>query len=150
MKISELRRGVNRPAQAAVHADSSSKPPVQSAFREVMHDIDRSNCAERLSRMSEDIVKQGEVLAARYDIAELKRYKRMLTEFLSEAVRYAFEFNKHTTRDGNGRHHAYTIVKRINEKLEKMTQDVLTGQAEQIQLIADINDINGMLVDLLA
>ena len=150
MKISELRRGVNQPPQAAVHADVSSKPASQSAFRDVLHGVDRSNRAEYLSRMSEDIVRQGEVLAARYDIAELKRYKGMLTEFLTEAIRYSYEFNKRSSRDGHGRHHVYVIVKRINEKLEKMTQDILNGQADQIQLMADINDINGMLVDLWA
>jgi hypothetical protein len=150
MKISEVNRGVQRPAKAAPMGDPHVKVPERGAFREVMHGIDRSNATEILTKMSKDIVKQGEVLAQRYDIAELKRYKKMLCEFMAEAVRWSFEFSKRSTRDGRGRHHIYAIVKRINDKLEKITQDILSQQAEQIQLIADISDINGMLVDLLA
>jgi uncharacterized protein YaaR (DUF327 family) len=150
MKISELNRGVQRPAQAVPIGDPHVKAPQRSAFRDVMNGIDRSNAMEILTKMSQDIVKQGEVLAQRYDIEELKRYKRMLSEFMAEAVRHSYEFSKRPTRDGRGRHHVYAIVKRINEKLEKITQDILSQQVEQIQLIADISDINGMLVDLLA
>ena len=150
MKIGELNRGIQRPVPSAPMADAPVASSQRSAFLDVMQGINRSNATEVLTRMSQDIVKQGEILAQRYDIAELKRYKRMLTEFLSEAVRYSYEFNKRQTRDGRGRHHVYAIVKRINEKLEKITQDILREQVEQIQLIADINDIHGMLVDLLA
>jgi len=150
MKISELNRGVQRPAPAIPTGDPHIKAPQQGAFREVMHGVDRSNATEILTKMSQDIVKQGEVLAQRYDIAELKRYKQMLAKFMSEAVRWSYEFSKRPTRDGRGRHHVYAIVKRVNEKLEKITQDILSQQVEQIQLIADISDINGMLVDLLA
>jgi uncharacterized protein YaaR (DUF327 family) len=42
------------------------------------------------------------------------------------------------------------VVKRIDEKLEKITNDILGSQVDQIQLIADISDINGMLLDLMA
>jgi hypothetical protein len=150
MKIGDFNRGVQSPVKPAKAADSKVAAPQRGAFREVMHGLNRSNATDILTKMSQDILKQGEVLAQRYDIAELKRYKRMLGEFLSEAVRYSYEFNKRSTRDGRGRHHVYAIVKRINEKLEKITQDILSQQAEQIQLIADISDINGMLVDLLA
>jgi hypothetical protein len=150
MKIGDFNRGVQRPVQPSPSADTRVTATQQGAFREVMHGLDRSNATDILTKMSQDIIKQGEILAQRYDISELKRYKRMLCEFLSEAVRYSYEFNKRSTRDGRGRHHVYAIVKRINEKLEKITQDILSQQAEQIQLIADISDINGMLVDLLA
>lgn len=150
MKISELNRGVQRPTTATPIGDNVVKAPQQGGFREVMQGIDRSNCTEMLTKMSQDIIRQGELLAQRYDIAELKRYKRMLTEFMQEAVRFSYEFNKRPTRDGRGRHHVYATVKRINEKLEKITQDILSQQIDTIQLIADISDINGMLVDLLA
>ncbi|MDR1693164.1 MAG: YaaR family protein [Oscillospiraceae bacterium] len=122
----------------------------QSRFMEVMDGINQSNCAEMLTAMSEEILRQGEVLARRYDIAELKRYKKLITEFMQEAVRFTYEFKKRSTRDGRGRHHMYAIIRRVNERLEKMTQDILSRQTDQLQLMADIDDIHGMLVDLFA
>jgi hypothetical protein len=150
MKISELNRNIQRPAPSAPAADLSVKAAQQGIFRDMMKGIDRSNAHEILSKMSHDIVKQGEILSQRYDIAELKRYKQMLAEFIAEAVQHSYEFDKRPTRDGRGRHHVYAVIKRINEKLEGITQDILSSQVDQIKLIADISDINGMLVDLLA
>ncbi len=147
MKISELNRGVNRPIPAG-----SSPGPVQAApqsrFMEVMNGINQSNCAEMLTAMSTEILRQGEILARRYDIAELKRYKKLITEFMQEAVRFTYEFKKRSTRDNRGRHRMYAIIRCVNEKLEKMTQDILSQQVDQLQLMADIDDIHGMLVDL--
>ncbi|MCL2003900.1 MAG: YaaR family protein [Oscillospiraceae bacterium] len=150
MKISEFNRGVRPSAQPAPVGEPHIEAPRQGAFREVMRGIDHANASEVLTQLSRDIVRQGEVLAQRYDIAELKRYKKMLAEFMAEAVRFSYEFSKRPSRDGRGRHHIYAVVKRIDEKLEKITRDILGNQVDQIQLIADISDINGMLVDLLA
>jgi hypothetical protein len=150
MKISNLNRGVRPATHPTPAGDPHVKAPQKGIFHEIMHDIDRSNAADVLTKMSGDIARQGELLAQRYDITELKRYKQMLAEFMAEAVRFSFEFSKRPTRDGRGRHHVYAVVKRIDEKLEKITQDILGNQVDQIQLVADINDINGMLVDLLA
>ncbi|MDR1668822.1 MAG: YaaR family protein [Oscillospiraceae bacterium] len=149
MKISELNRGLSRPISpgASVGAVQAAPP---SRFMEVMNGINQSNCTEALSAMGEEILRQGEVLARRYDIAELKRYKKLIAEFMQEAVRFTYEFKKRSTRDGRGRHHMYAIIRCVNEKLEKMTQDILSQQVDQLQLMADIEDIHGMLVDLLA
>jgi hypothetical protein len=150
MKISDFNRGVRPPTHPTPAGDPHVKAPQQGAFDRVMKDADRSGANDILTKLSQEIVKQGEVLAQRYDIAELKRYKQMLSEFMAESVRFSYEFSKRPTRDGRGRHHVYATVKRIDEKLEKITQDILGQQVDQIQLIADISDINGMLVDLLA
>jgi hypothetical protein len=150
MKISEFNRGVRPPTHPTPVGDPHVKTPQQGVFSRAMQDAERSNASELLNRLSGDIIKQGEVLAQRYDIAELKRYKQMLAEFMAEAVSASYEFSKRPTRDGRGRHHVYATVKKIDEKLEKITQDILGQQVDQIRLIADISDINGMLVDLLA
>lgn len=122
----------------------------KNPFKEVMSDINRGNSYEKLNAMSEDILRQGEVLARRCDISEMKRYKLLLQTFMEEAVRYCYEFNKKPSRDGRGRHHVYAVIKKINEKLEKMTQEILEKSTDAIQLMADIDDINGLLVDLMA
>jgi hypothetical protein len=150
MKIGDFNRGVRPPTHPTPAGDPHVKAPRQGAFGRVMQDADRSGANEILTKLSLNVARQGEVLAQRYDIAELKRYKQMLAEFMTEAVRFSYEFSKRPSRDGRGRHHVYAVVKKIDEKLEKITQDILGQQVDQIQLIADINDINGMLVDLLA
>ena len=122
----------------------------RTSFREAMTDVNRGNAYQKLSEMSAAIEKQGQLAAQRCDIMELKRYKQMLAEFMSEAVRYAFEFKKQSSRDARGRNRIYAIIKRVNEKLEKLTQEILDGQTETLALMAEMNEIHGMLIDMLA
>jgi uncharacterized protein YaaR (DUF327 family) len=43
----------------------------------------------------------------------------------------------------------YAVVKRINQKLDEMTAEVLREQTDNIRLLSIVDDIRGMLVDLL-
>lgn len=149
MKISDLS-SLNRPVQHPQSAEVRQQPTQKNVFANIVSDMTRQNCNEKLANMSADIVRQGEILGQRKDIMELKRYKRMLSEFMQEIVRFTYELRKNPGRDGRGRHRMYAIIKTINEKLDKMTKEILEEQADTLQLMADIEDINGMLLDLLA
>ncbi len=43
----------------------------------------------------------------------------------------------------------YTLVSVIDEKLDKLAADVLLNQKEQLSILKRIDEINGLIVDLL-
>ncbi|MCL2081675.1 MAG: YaaR family protein [Oscillospiraceae bacterium] len=147
MKISDFAAPGRTPSLPQVSEIKQALQP-KPIFSDVIDGISRQNCNQKLLEMSREIFRQGQVLSERYDIADLKRYKRMLSEFMSEAVKFCYEFRKNNSRDRNGRHKMYAIVKKINQKLEKLTENILSQQVDAIQLIADIDEINGMVLDL--
>lgn len=136
-----------------VRAGAAPEPknaPVSNApsFRAAMEGINRQNAEQMLSDFSARITQQGQILGQRCDIVELKRFKEMITEYLNEAVRFMYEFKKQSTFDARGRHRLYAMIKKINDKLEKMTQDVLGGQAGSLELLDAIDEVRGLLVDI--
>ena len=44
---------------------------------------------------------------------------------------------------------SYTLIKVVNEKLDSLASDILYNQREQIKMAAKIDDIKGLLVDVL-
>lgn len=44
---------------------------------------------------------------------------------------------------------SYTLVKVVNEKLDSLASDILYNQKEQLRMAAKIDDIKGLLVDVL-
>jgi len=148
MKISEIKN-LNRPMPVTQGVERREGGSQKQAFERHMSGIDKNNYMEKLGALSEGIAKQGETVAKRCDIIELKRYREMITEFMNEAVRFAFEFKKQSTLDARGRHRMYALIKRINQKLEELTKKVLEGEADNISLMNSIDEIRGMLVDLL-
>ena len=121
--------------------------PVPS-FRAAMQGVNQQNAEQVLKDLSERVARQGDILGRRCDILEMKRYREMITEYLNEAVRYMYEFKKQSTFDARGRHRLYSMIKKINEKLEKMTQEILSGQIENLHLMDAIDEVKGLLVDI--
>lgn len=104
---------------------------------------------EILKQMAKDIEKQGERLAEHVDISELKVYKKLVSEFLNEAVRSSTRFQKESFLDRRGRHRVYAIIKSINENLDKLTQEVLQAERNHLTILGRIEDIRGLILDLI-
>ena len=106
------------------------------------------NQDEELKKKALEIEKQGKHLSEHVDISELKTYKRMVMEFLDEAVRCSGRFSKESFLDRRGRHRVFATVKTINEKLEQLTSDVLSSEKDNLTILGKIEDIRGLVLDL--
>jgi uncharacterized protein YaaR (DUF327 family) len=104
----------------------------------------------RLKNLLERIDMQAQKLSERLDIAELKRYRSLVTEFLDVSVRHSSEYKREHTLDARGRHRIFGIVKKIDEELEMLTREVLKEQKDYIGVLAKLEDIRGLLVDIIA
>lgn len=107
------------------------------------------NLDEMLQQMAQDIIKQGERLGEKVDIADLKAYKRLISEFLDESVRGFAKFSRENFMDRRGRHRIYTSVKKINENLEELTEEVLKTEKDHLRILGRIEDIRGLILDII-
>ena len=121
--------------------------------REFGQNIDKKRAAvdvkEKLKNLLERIDQQGQKLSERMDIGELKRYRTLVTEFMDLSVRNSVQYHKEHTLDGRGRHRIFGIVKKIDLELENLTREVLKNQKDNINVLAKLDDIRGMLLDIL-
>jgi len=104
----------------------------------------------KLKNLLERIDMQAQKLSERLDIGELRRYRTLVTEFIDISVRHSTEYQKEHTLDGKGRHRIFGIVKKIDSELEALTRDVLKAQKDYIGVLAKLEDIRGLLVDIIA
>lgn len=102
-----------------------------------------------LRQKAKEIEKQGKHLADHIDISELKTYKRLVMEFMGEAVRSSSRFSKESFLDRRGRHRVYATVKTINEKLEQLTEELLKAERDHLNILGKIEDIRGLVLDLI-
>jgi uncharacterized protein YaaR (DUF327 family) len=104
---------------------------------------------DRLKNLLERIDMQAQKLSERLDIAELKRYRTLVTEFIDLSVKHSSEYHREHTLDGKGRHRIFGIVKKIDIELENLTREVIKGQKDNIGVLAKLDDIRGLLVDII-
>jgi len=148
MKIGELKNksggltGLNTTDSVRMKAGAGE------SFSNQLVRAQESSYEQHLERLVTDIVRQGEVLARKVDIRELKVYRKLISEFLALAVGNSKKFFKKSLLDRRGRHRVYAIVKTINEELDKLTEEVIKGETDNINLLKRLDDIRGLILDL--
>jgi len=121
----------------------------EASFSSRLRQIEGANYEERINSLVQRIDEQGKILAQKVDIKELKIYKRLLAEFLDEVLNDSLKFSKESILDRRGRHKVYALVKKINKEVEKLTSDVLSQEKNNIRILQRLDDIRGLIMDIL-
>ena len=103
----------------------------------------------RLKNMKKAIDEQGERLADRVDVKELEKYRRLIRDFLDEIVSNGYTFSREDAYASRGRHRYIATVKIVDEKLDELGKEVLKEQADKIEILHKVDDIRGLLLDLM-
>ena len=121
----------------------------ETSFKNHFKQLDELCFEEKIKYLVNKIEEQGEKLSKKIDLRELKIYKRLISDFLDEVVTNSHKFSKDSSLDRRGRYKVYATVKKINKELDELTQDVLKGEKDNIAILKRIEDIRGLVLDLL-
>ncbi len=117
-------------------------------FTLVSH-IKEQELQARLLVMLEEITGQGEKIKKRMDIKDIKKYRSLIKDFMNEIVSRSHEFSRENSLDRRGRHRVYGIVRLVNETLDELAQELIKEEKDSISILGSIDEIRGMLLDLL-
>lgn len=107
-----------------------------------------SQSTERLQALMVQIDESGRRLSQMPTYGELKSYRELVRKFIGEAVSRVYTLEARAGWDRHGRQKLYTTIKKVDEKLAEMTEDVRLGQEKQLSIMAKHDAVRGMLVDL--
>ena len=146
MKIHDTPKGSRPKNSAPVAANQDARP--SDGFFKALRAAEDADVMERLRKLAQDIAAQGDMLAEKVDIRELRVYKKMIADFMDEAVGNSRKFSKQSYLDRKGRHKVYAVIKKVNEELDELTQEMLRGEKDRIRILTRIEDIKGLVLDL--
>ncbi len=150
MKLDKLGKKADKEMMVGINRNTSEKVAgtQKKDFGNFLSKMQGDTTEEKIRALASDIIKQGERLSEKIDISELKVYKKKIAEFLDEAVRSSNKFTKDSFLDRRGRHKVYAVVKKVNKELEELTKEVLSSEKNNIKILKGIEDIRGMILDL--
>ena len=120
-----------------------------SGFRRTLTDLSKDMYTARIAEMKNEIDEQGKRLGDRVDVREFERYRRLIREFLDEIVSNGYTFSREDAYASRGRHRYIATVKVVDEKLDALGKEVIKEQADKIDILNKIDDIRGLLLDLM-
>jgi uncharacterized protein YaaR (DUF327 family) len=80
---------------------------------------------------------------------EIRHYKQAVRGFLHYVVKNGFDTKEQASGVNIMKRKVHTLVQVVDHKLEQLAAAVLSGQSSQLDLLARLEEINGLLVDLL-
>lgn len=149
MKIDPASR---RPLEPMVIGDKDARnKDVKNeslTFRHQFQRLQGEALYQRLQQMADEITEQGKRLSRTPTYRELKAYRELVRQFVRETVQNAFMLQNRTGWDRRGRQKVYTLVQQIDTALAELAELVKEGQENQLEILAKLDVIRGMLVDL--
>jgi uncharacterized protein YaaR (DUF327 family) len=102
----------------------------------------------RMQELLGEIDRVNTVIARKLNLDNLMRFKKLVREFLGEATAQAYKIQKDKTKHRRGRAMLITI-QTVNEELEQLLTAFMDDQPEPVDVLASLDKIRGMLVDLM-
>ena len=118
-------------------------------FRRTLTTLSGEAHMARLQEMRLRIDRQAERLSDRVDVKELELYRKMIREFLDEIVSNGYNFSREDAYASRGRHRFIATVQIIDQRLHDLGKEVMKEHADKIEVLSMLDDIRGLLLDLM-
>jgi len=148
MKVNDILNRNSKAIDLNNKVTSSKREYVGNNFHDELKSADELTAKQRLDKMLEGIDNQADRLSRNIDIKEVLAYKKLISEFLKETVSSMVKFSKNNFLDRRGRHRVYAIIKKVDEELEGLTEDVLAKEKDNIKILKRLDDIRGLILDI--
>lgn len=144
MKISqELRSQLDSNLKTNMPPSANGKN-----FEGIIHSQTNKLQQEELQRLMKSLNAQGERLASSCSLQDLAKYKRMVKEFVKEAVQYGMNLKHSHSFNSEGGSRKLIIVEEIDKKLLELTNAMRDQEKRPINLLGIIGEVKGMLINL--
>ena len=137
---------VVQPTQVEQH-NEQTKADGTFKFTLASH-IAEAELQERLTGMMSEITAQGEKLAKKRDIKDMKRYRSLIKDFLNETVSRSHEFSRENFLDRRGRHRVYGIIRLVDETLDELAKELMKDEKDNLAILSKIGEIRGLILDI--
>ncbi len=140
---------VNQVSQAAPVEQTREAHPTDGTFKFMLAShIEEAELQTKLQSLMEEITMQGNKLAKRRDVKDMRHYRGLVKEFLNEVVTHSHSFSRENFLDRRGRHRVYGIIRLVDENLDQLAQELMKDEKDNLAILNKIGEIRGLLLDI--
>lgn len=114
----------------------------------LMSKISEEDLQAKLGALMEEITMQGDRIAKKKDIKDMRKYRSLIKDFMNEIVSRSHSFSRENFLDRRGRHRVYGIIRLVDETLDELAQELMKEQKDNITILQKIGDIRGLILDI--
>jgi len=139
---------------------SSRKGESQGIFSGLLRDTERAEGGGHLDftagvpqdeaeKLLDTVHSLGDELARKRTYTALKAYREAVQAFLAKVVHDSVDVEEQTSGTNILNRKRFSILRVIDQRLERLARGMMESQGEQLELLQRVEEIYGMLVDLM-
>ncbi len=150
MDIKNLQKlNAEMTVDAAHSSRAVDKKTVKDNFKVRMQNIQQESIRSELTELYQKIETLSDKLSDKLMISDLVEYKQLVKKFLQISVNNSHVFFKENSLDRRGRHRVYSIVRQVDTELSELTKEFINTEENRISILSRIEQIRGILLDIL-
>jgi len=146
MRVEDVKR--NNINNITFFQDQRRVERPKDSFSNYVKQLEKDEIINRIKELINKIDSLGKKLSEKLDLFTLKEYKKSIKELLGYTVYSSHEYFNESLFGRKGRHKVFGIVKKIDEKMDMLTQEILKKEADNLKVLSYVGEIKGLLVDL--
>lgn len=140
---------VNDVSRAVPVENQTKTSQADGSFKFILaSNVEDAELNSRLNHLMSQITEQGEKIAKHTDIADMRRYRELVKDFMNEVVNRSHEFSRENFLDRRGRHRVYGIVKLVDKNLDDLATELLKDEKDNLTILSKVGEIRGLLIDI--
>ncbi|MBQ9989937.1 MAG: YaaR family protein [Lachnospiraceae bacterium] len=140
---------VNGPSQLPAVGQQTQVTQGDGTFKFTLAShVQEAELQARLNLLMEEITMQGDKLAKKRDIRDMRKYRGLIKEFMNEIVNRSHEFSRENFLDRRGRHRVYGIIRLVDQTLDELAQELVKDEKDNLEILSKIGEIRGLLLDI--
>lgn len=141
---------INEILQSQPVNQASQVKPVDDSFKFILaSNIEEAGFQEKVVALMNEISEQGKRISKHTDVKDMRKYRQLIKEFINEVVYRSHEFSRENFLDKRGRHRVYGIVRLVDENLDKLAEELLKDEKDNISILNLVDEIRGLLLDII-
>ncbi|CFY01169.1 Protein of unknown function DUF327 [Syntrophomonas zehnderi OL-4] len=120
----------------------------ESSFEQELGQRQEAYAQLKMQEILAEIDKLNEKLNRNINLNDLMLYRKLVKNFLKEATGEAYQISRKRGRNRSGRTVLVT-VNTIDKEIDQLIDEFSSHRTEPIEILATLDKIRGMLVDLL-
>ena len=103
-----------------------------------------------LEALLDNVHELGEKLKENASFQTVRECRQAVRDFLSYVLRHSLTVEQHESNPNVLKRKRFTLIKVIDQKLERFAAGIIQNQRAQLDILRQIDEISGLLIDLLS
>lgn len=144
----QMRSGRAASTSGEIRTSVSARPAVETDFARTLARAEQQQISIELNRLIEAVEACGQRLAERMGPGELQAYKRAIRAFFETALEAGSQVLTHLGGQGAWERKVLATIAQVDQELARLAELIHTQEKDRIRIVAAIDSIKGLLVDL--